>query len=104
MIGPSLVFEKVANNVFYAVQERDHHSFDVLSAGGEDAQMFEEMLPLMNQHENLDVEFNSLEDMVSICIHYKNQFVIFWTLTKNFYLNRFQYRILEVTLSFYTAM
>ena len=104
MIGPSLVFKKVANNVFYAVQERDHHSFDVLSAGGEDAQMFEEMLPLMNQHENLDVEFNSLEDMVSICIHYKNQFVIFWTLTKNFYLNRFQYRSLEATLSFYTTM
>ena len=56
--------------MFCPVQERDHHSLDVLSAGGEDAQLSDEMLPLVNQHENLDVEFNSLEDMVSTCIHY----------------------------------
>ena len=56
----------VLNNIFYPVQERDHHSRGVLSAGGEGVLESEQTNPLVNQFENLDVEFNSLEDMVSI--------------------------------------
>ena len=51
------------------MQERDHQSFDVLSAGGEGAQVTDQTNPLVNQHESLDAVFNCLEDMVSILLY-----------------------------------
>ena len=61
--------EIVLNNISYSVQERDHQSLDVLSAGGEGAQVTDQTNPLVNQHESLDAVFNCLEDMVSILLY-----------------------------------
>ena len=87
-----LVFYIVLNNIFYPVQERDHHSRDVLSAGGEGAQVPDQMNPLVNQHENLDMEFNSIEDMVSIPFYLEpNILVLDLDSTTNFHSIHFQY-------------
>ena len=44
----SVVVEIVLNHISYSVQERDHQSLDVLSAGGEGAQVTDQTDPLVN--------------------------------------------------------
>ena len=94
--GLSIVVEIVFNDISYPLQECDHHSLDVLSAGGEDALFPEQTNPLVNQHETLDVEFNSIEDMVSILLCLEpNLCVLDLTSTTNCHSIHFQYSKLE---------
>ena len=94
--GLSVIVEIVLNDTSYPVQERDHHSLDVLSAGGEDAMLSEQTNPLVNQHETLDAEFNSIEDMVSIILCLKpNLYVLDLTSTTDCHSIHFQYSKLE---------